>query len=164
MSLSVPLGYYDTSYPPSILGGVVDPAIASLAPNTGSAAGGAIAVTVHGSRFEAGSVVEIDQVAQPTTFVSATELTVSFDPAAAGTVQFTVRNPNDEESNSVPFTVGALAAADVAAMTVDDVQAFVREHPDLLAEIYDHERTGKARVTLLSWLKTLLDEEAAATK
>ena len=103
--------YYDESYPPSLWGGgtpgVPDPHIDSLAPNSGSAAAGPIAVTVTGTNFEAGSVVEVDQAALATTFVSATSLTTSYDPATVGTKLFTVRNPNEEESNSVPFTVAA---------------------------------------------------------
>jgi len=158
-------GYYDQSYPPSLWGGggpgPNDPTITSLVPNTGSAAGGPITVHVHGTKFEDGSEIEIAQQARPTTFVSPTELTTSYDPVSAGTVQFTVRNPNDEESNSVPFTVGAVAAADVSAMNVAQVEDFVRVHPDLLAEVYRFERDGKARATLLTWLKALLDEEAA---
>jgi len=106
--VSAPLGYYDTSYPPSLWGGgVVDPDITSLVPATGSAAAGPITVQVLGAGFVAGSVVEADGSALPTTFVSATELSATFDPAAAGTVMFTVRNPSDKESNSKPFTVGA---------------------------------------------------------
>jgi hypothetical protein len=89
-----------------------DPTITTLAPPTGSAAGGAISITVTGTNFWPGSVVEIDQVAQPTTYVSATSLTTSYDPTTAGTRTFTVRNPNDEESNSVSFVVGAVATAD----------------------------------------------------
>lgn len=159
-------GYYEQSYPPSLWEGptVPDPVITTLVPNTGSAAGGAIAVTVNGSNFVAGSVVEIDQAAAPTTFVSATQLTTSFDPSVAGTVQFTVRNggAGGEESNSVPFVVAALAADDVSAMTVADVESFVTAHPDLLSEVYGFEKVGKKRTTLLAWLKALLDEEAAA--
>lgn len=102
-------GYYDGSYPPSVLHPVPDPDITALAPNTGSAAGGAITVTVTGTGFEPTSVIEIDQIAAPTTFVSATELTTSFDPTTAGTVTFTVRNTSGKESNSSPFTVGAAA-------------------------------------------------------
>lgn len=107
---STEAGYYEQSYPPSIYGpgpGPVDPDITSLAPTTGSAAAGPISVQVHGAGFEAGSVVEIDGAAQATTYVSATELSISFDPAAAGNVVFTVRNPSDAESNSVPFVVTA---------------------------------------------------------
>jgi len=155
--------YWDGSYTREILGLpplAPDPHIASLTPSSGSAAGGAIPVQVDGTDFDAGAVVEIDQVAMPTTFVSSTRLTTSFDPAVAGTVVFTVRNANDEESNSVPFTVATLAADDVAGMTVDEVKSYVREHPDWLAEIHAFEQEGKARVTLLEWLRALLDEEA----
>jgi hypothetical protein len=101
--------YYDASLPPALY---ADPHINSLTPATASAAAGAVTVTVAGYNFEAGSVVEIATAAQPTTYVSPTALTVSYDPAAAGTFFFTVRNPNDEESNSVAFTVAAEAAAD----------------------------------------------------
>jgi hypothetical protein len=106
--VTAPLGYYEQSYPPSLWGGgVVDPDITSLVPATGSAAAGPITVHVHGAGFVAGSVVEADGAALPTTYVSATELTAPFDPAAAGTVMFTVRNPSAKESNSQPFVVGA---------------------------------------------------------
>jgi hypothetical protein len=102
------LDVYDASYPPS-LWAQPDPQIDTLTPSTVSAAAGATTITVAGSNFVAGSVVEINQAAQATTFVSATSLTVSYDPTVAGTVTFTVRNPSNEESNSVPFVVGALA-------------------------------------------------------
>lgn len=104
--------YYNESYPPSVYEGggtppgPPDPFIASLAPNTGSAAAGPITVTVTGTDFDATSVVEIDQVAQATTFVSATSLTVSYDPTVTGVFGFTVRR-DPEESNTVPFTVTA---------------------------------------------------------
>jgi hypothetical protein len=103
------MSVYDASYPPSILN-LVDPAIVSLSPTTLSAAGGPGTITVTGTNFEFGSTVEINQAAQATTYVSPTVLTVSYNPSVAGTVMFTVRNLNNEESNSVPFTVAALAA------------------------------------------------------
>lgn len=98
--------YYSGSVPPALL----DPHIASLTPATVSAAAGATVVTVRGSRFAADSVVEINQAGQATTYVDAGTLTVSYDPTVAGTLMFTVRNPaGEQESNSVPFVVGALA-------------------------------------------------------
>jgi hypothetical protein len=116
--------YYDESYPPSLWGGggptLPDPHITTLAPNSGSAAAGPIAITVTGTNFEATSVVEVDQVALATTFVSATSLTTSYDPATAGTKLFTVRNVNDEESNSVPFTVAAEVEEDQPEATETD--------------------------------------------
>jgi IPT/TIG domain len=160
--VTAPAEYWDQSYPPSVLHpGPPDPRITTLVPNTGSAAAGAILVTVNGSNFEADSVIEIAQQAKATTFVSPTVLTTSYDPTVAGTVQFTVRNVSGQESNSVPFTVAALVADDVSAMTVAGAEQFIADHPDLLAELYAFELAGKARATLLAWLKTLLDEETA---
>ena len=48
--MGTPLGYYESSYPPSVWGGgsggPADPSITSLVPNTGSAAAGPISVQV----------------------------------------------------------------------------------------------------------------------
>ena len=142
---------YDGSYPPEVLG-IVDPHINSLVPSTVSAAAGATTITVNGTNFEAGSEVEINGAPQVTTYVSPTALTISYDPTVAATVMFTVRNPNEEESNSVAFVVGAITAREVSAMTVDDVKAFVTDHPDEAADVAQHEAQGKARSGLLSWL------------
>ena len=92
-----------------------DPSITTLAPTTGSAAAGPITITVTGTNFVSSSVVEVDQAPLPTTYVSGTSLTTSYDPTAAGTHLFTVRNPNDEESNSVSFVVAAEAQEPQAA-------------------------------------------------
>ena len=155
--------YYDTSYPPSLWdgsGGVVDPHINSLVPGTVSAAAAAATIVVNGTHFDADCVVEVDGAGQTTTHVSATRLSISYDPTAAATVTFTVRNSvTDKESNSVLFVVSTVTADDVSAMTVDDVKDFIREHPDLLAEVTELERHGKHRTTLLEWLQELLDEE-----
>lgn len=141
-------GPYDQSYPPSLF--EPNPRITSLSPNTGSAAAGAIVVTVNGQNFTAASVVEINQAAQATTFVSATRLTVSYDPTAAGAVEFTVRD-GEGESNSVTFTVGA-EVFDPGRYTVAEVLAYADEHPDEVQDVYDAENAGKARVTLLEGL------------
>ncbi len=99
---------YDASYPPAVF--APDPHINTLAPNTIAAGQPATTVTVTGTDFEATSVVEVDGIAQATTYVSPTSLTISYDPVNAGTELFTVRNTSGKESNSVPFVVGALAA------------------------------------------------------
>lgn len=106
--MTVPAGYFDQSYPPSVYGPppVVDPAITSLDPATG-VVGVEVVVRVLGTDFEPTSVIEVDQAAAPTTFVSATELTATVTPASAGVKRVTVRNDNDEESNGVDFTVTA---------------------------------------------------------
>lgn len=101
-------GYYDESYPPS-LWTTPDPVIGSLNPNTGVANGGPYSVTVTGTKFIESSVVEVDQVAVPTVYVSETELTATYSPTAVGTDIFTVRNggAGGEESNPIVFTVTA---------------------------------------------------------
>jgi hypothetical protein len=160
--------YYDASIPPSLLP-IPDPVISALVPDTASAGAGPTVVLVNGSKFQPYSIVEIDQAAQPTTYVSSTRLSVSYDPATAGTVTFTVRSERPPaapvESNSVPFVVAALdedtvSAALVASWSIDQVKAFVVAHPTLLAEVLAFERDGKARSTLLTWLQQLVDEEA----
>jgi len=108
--------YYDTSYPPSLWGGGTgpDPSITSIAPTGAVAGSGPVTITVTGTNFVSGSVVEVDQSARPTTFVSATSLTATYDPLVAGAKVVTVRNPNEEESNNTPFTVTAAARRETA--------------------------------------------------
>jgi len=110
--------YYDESYPPSLWGGgptpLPDPHIDSIDPVSG-VVGVAVTVTITGTNFVPGSVVEADQAALPTVYVNATTLTVSGTPLTPGTATLTVRNPNDEESNGVVFTVTAVAGATLTA-------------------------------------------------
>lgn len=124
--MSVYRSPYEESYPPSLWLGP-DPHIDALVPNTGSAAAGAITVQVNGTDFDATSKVEIDQVEQVTTFVNPTQLTVSYDPATTGAKLFTVRR-GSQESNSVPFTVTALAAAAAGAGTTSPPESPTGDH------------------------------------
>jgi hypothetical protein len=84
--------------------GAPDPHIDSIAPNTGQV-DVEVTIQITGSNFESGSVVEINGAAVPTTFVSATQLTVTVTPRVAGSPPVSVRNPSDMESNDVPFVV-----------------------------------------------------------
>jgi hypothetical protein len=94
------------------------PTISGLVPDSVSA-GNAVALTVNGSGFATNAAVKWNGVAQPTTFVSSTQLTAA---VAAGTdsmtgmVPITVTNPgtppgqygggtSSETSNAVNFTV-----------------------------------------------------------
>ena len=91
--------------PSSEIEALHDPSVASLTPAT-AVVGGEATVTVTGTNFRDTSVVEVDQAAVPTTYVSPTELTATVaDPGAAGTASVTVRNPTSQmESNTVDFT------------------------------------------------------------
>jgi hypothetical protein len=97
--------YYDASYPPWIHEGTPGgPTITLLSPNVG-VTGTQVTVEVDGTGFVAGSTVEVNGAALTTVFVSATELTADYTPATPGTKQFTVRNPDDSESNDAVFVV-----------------------------------------------------------
>lgn len=81
------------------------PTLTSLTPTTVAASAAAGTVTLTGTGFVDGATIEVDGAAVPTTFVSATSLTTSYDPTTAGTKQFTVRNPDGDTSAARPFTV-----------------------------------------------------------
>jgi IPT/TIG domain len=89
-----------------------DPSVASLTPATAPVGAAPVTITVSGSNFLDGATVEVDQAAVPTTFVDESTLTTDWTPAAEGSYVFTVRNPNERESNDTTFTVTAVVAAD----------------------------------------------------
>lgn len=101
-----------TPPPPAAL----DPSITSLSPTSG-VVGTAITVTVTGTNFVSGSVIESGPIVVETVFVSATQLTAHFTASTAGAKPVTVRNPNGEESNDATFTVTAAAPAPAATAT-----------------------------------------------
>jgi hypothetical protein len=82
--VSAPAGYYDSSYPPSIYAPPAVPAtVASVAPSALTNGDPATLITVTGTGFTASSVVRFDAVDTATTFVSATSITASLNPAGA---------------------------------------------------------------------------------
>jgi uncharacterized protein (DUF1800 family) len=91
--------------------------------NPSNIAVGAFSITVTGSGFVSGSVINFGGQALTTTFVSATELTASGTAIAAqiGTVPVTVTNPNPGGSTS-----GALNAQVVSGGNVVTASAAVR--------------------------------------
>ncbi len=85
------------------------PAIGGLLPSSATAGGPGFTLTVNGSYFVNGSVVNWNGSARPTTFVNGGQLTASIsaaDIANPGTVvSVTVVNPGDAGSNAIAFTV-----------------------------------------------------------
>ena len=72
------------------------PSIASLSPSSAAAGGPAFALTVNGSGFIQGSVVNFNGSARTTTFVSATQIKADIlasDIATSGNANVTVTNP-----------------------------------------------------------------------
>jgi hypothetical protein len=98
------------------------PAIATLSPTGVTVNSGAFTLTVNGSGFVNGSVVNFGGNARSTTYVSATQLTAAIlasDVASVGTPAVTVTNPSPGggTSNSVTFNVSAAATAPAASLT-----------------------------------------------
>jgi hypothetical protein len=90
---------------PRLEGYTPGPHIDSLNPNTAST-GQQTTITVSGSGFDDTSTVEIDGAGQTTTFVDASNLTVTHrSTQPSGTEIFTVRNGDGQESNDMPFNV-----------------------------------------------------------
>jgi trimeric autotransporter adhesin len=72
------------------------PAISQLAPNSATSGGAGFVLTVNGSNFASNSVINWNATAQPTTFVTASQITASIPAAAVatpGAVTVTVTNP-----------------------------------------------------------------------
>jgi hypothetical protein len=92
------------------------PTLASISPTTAVANSGSFTLTVTGTNFINGSVINFNSTAKSTTYVSATTLTATIsnsDIAAAGTVPVTVTNsaPGGGTTSAVNFTVTQPATA-----------------------------------------------------
>ena len=85
------------------------PTLTSLSPSTVVAGGPNFPLTVTGSNFVSGSVVQWNGAARtPTTFLNANQLTATItaqDIAAQGTASVTVQNPGGATSSALPFTI-----------------------------------------------------------
>ena len=98
------------------------PTITSLSPSQVIAGGPDFILTVHGTNFAAGSVVQWNNSPRPTTFISRTELTATIsaaDIAVPGTVNIAVSNPppGGGLSNSLPFLIVSPAPNPVPKVT-----------------------------------------------
>ena len=91
------------------------PTLTSLSPSSASAGVPAFTLTVNGSNFVSGSVVQWNGAARTTTFVSATQLTAAIpasDIVTAGSAQVRVVNPaGGGTSNALMFTINALSVS-----------------------------------------------------
>jgi Concanavalin A-like lectin/glucanases superfamily/Domain of unknown function (DUF1929)/IPT/TIG domain len=99
------------------------PTLTTLSPSSVATGGGDFTLTVTGSNFVSGSVVQWNGQARTTAFLSATQLTASIsasDIAAAGTASVTVRNPNGAISNALTFTITSASSGLVAHWKFDE--------------------------------------------
>jgi hypothetical protein len=106
-------------------GGGLDPGIAAVTPSSVAASAAATLITVTGSDFQSGAVIEFDNVAVPTTFVNSGTLTTSFDPTVAKVIQVTVRQ-GVEESNNLTLTVTATTADPTSSWTKAEIVEWLR--------------------------------------
>jgi Tol biopolymer transport system component len=86
------------------------PSVSSITPSSAQAGAAALIVKVNGSGFLSQSVVQLNGSAQPTTFISQTQVSAPIAAtalASAGTLSVTVVNPSPGggPSPSSPFTV-----------------------------------------------------------
>jgi hypothetical protein len=86
------------------------PSLTSLSPNTANAGGASFTLTVNGSNFVSGSVVQVNGSSRTTTFISSTQLTAaipSTDIASPGTLSITVFNaaPGGGTSAALSLTI-----------------------------------------------------------
>lgn len=86
------------------------PSLASISPSAATAGGPAFTLTVNGSGFVSGSVVQWNGSSLSTTYVSPTQLTASVSAAQIanqGSASVTVVNAGSAPSNSLTFTIAA---------------------------------------------------------
>jgi len=97
------------------------PTTTSLSPASATAGGAAFTLTVNGTNFISGSVINWNSTALTTTFVSATKLTATVpaaDIASSGTASVTVFNttPGGGTSNAQTFTINAASGNPVPSI------------------------------------------------
>jgi uncharacterized protein (TIGR03437 family) len=102
----------------SITINVPTPTISSLSPNSAIAGGPAFTLTVNGTNFLSGAVVQWNGAALVTTFVSPTQLTAGVPAAliaSVGTASVTVVNPGGAMSAAAIFTIKPYSVLDSAS-------------------------------------------------
>lgn len=95
------------------------PALTSLGTSSVTAGSAGFVLSVTGSNFVSGSVVQWNGSARPTTFVSSTQLTANIsaaDVAQPGTALITVANPAPGGGLSAPLSFSIIAASPVASL------------------------------------------------
>jgi uncharacterized protein (TIGR03437 family) len=93
------------------------PSLSSLAPNSATAGGGGLTLTVNGSGFLNGSAVEWNGSPLTTSYVDASRLTASVAAASiasVGTANVVVVNPGGIQSNALTFTIVAAGSSSLS--------------------------------------------------
>jgi len=94
-AMTLACGYGSKNYNSTAAAGTI-PAISELSPDNTNAGAGAFTMTVNGNNFGTNAKVNWNGVAQPTTFVTGSQLVVAIPASmisSSGTAQITVTNP-----------------------------------------------------------------------
>ncbi|MDB5267684.1 MAG: hypothetical protein JWP58_724 [Hymenobacter sp.] len=118
ITVTTPLGTATSTGTFTVLPDNPAPTISSLSPSSVTAGAAAQTLTVNGTNFIASSVVNFNSTARPTTYVSATQLTIQLtagDQATAGSYNVTVTNPapGGGTSAAATFTVSPAALSNL---------------------------------------------------
>jgi hypothetical protein len=106
------------------------PTIQSLSPNSVTAGSPGFTLTVNGTGYAAGSVVQWNGTALTTTYVSSIKLTASVPAnliANAGSANVTVMNPGGAVSNAVAIAIGSSPTS--SSCTSEDVANLLHQVP-----------------------------------
>ena len=98
------------------------PTVTAISPANVPVGSGTTVITISGSGFQPGAVVQLNGGALPTTFVNSGTLQITLDKSnltQPATVSFTVVNPQSTPSNTVILTIGTPAPAFTAAGVVN---------------------------------------------
>ena len=114
------------------------PSISSVSPNPALAVASSYTLTVSGSGFVRGSVIQIDGASQTTTFVSSTQITAQVNGGilALGIHRVTVFNPTPGggTSNSVNLTVVSLLG-ELMPASADSLAAALARRPESFVSV-----------------------------
>ncbi len=105
------------------------PNLTSLSPASVVAGSPAFSLTVNGSGFVSGAIVQWSGSPLATTFVSATQLAAQVPAsncAAAGSANITVLNPGSAASNALTFTVSPASFAQPVVQSVLNAASYTR--------------------------------------
>ena len=111
------------------------PTLTSISPASADAGSGDFTLTVNGTNFASNSVVNFNGVAEPTTFLSATQLTATVsnaEIAAVGNYPVTVSTPSGSgsvTSNALTFAVNTVTVAGtitLQGLTMSPAPVFVQ--------------------------------------
>lgn len=115
---------------------VSGPTISSLSPNTSSAGGPAFNLSVTGTNYLQGSVIQWNSVSLPTAYNSPTSLTASVPASlvtAGGTASVTVQNPGGATSPASTFTIGPFTLSFTTVSLPDAIVGQIYSAPALQA-------------------------------